>query len=972
MYVPLSRFLLRAPLLPIAALSRAAAALGKHPLGAAAIALASPTLAAAKPGAARQRALVRYARRAAFRATPSGLLAGVCLGELGAKTDVATGTPAAHLAPSWARVDALARALLDDPALRDQVRLRAAPSVSSGDGQIRWIGPGDPFDESRQTDADDRLAAIVAATADWAPWPTVRTRAAEAGDEAGAGDGEALDELLLALVDDGLLQTDLAPPLIGPPPASHLRDRLQAIGRQTEARAVDQACLGFDGGNLTRGRAAWVALPGRATRDVQAVLTHRPRKRPRLERAAVERAARLVPLLVRLQQALAPPAAERLASPALADALDAATEIFGAGAFDLEALAGGDYGFDLEGDDGDEGTAAASPPPALLVLLVDTLTAAAREERTTATLDPAALAAALTDLAATPLPATAELFLAPTPRPARARPGTGWLLGLHAPAGASLGRFAHALGAPLVEACAEIAAAERRVRPDEQRVDVGFAPGAALADLAAHPPIRPRALALSRWSAAGGDLAPRDLELEADPGEPQALALRPSSIDPDAPHTIVPAPFARVRSATAPPGATRLLVGWTLQRQHAPWAFAPGPLAELAFLPRIVLDGFVIAPASWRLPPALRQGGARRAAVARWRRAAGVPRLVQVGEGDELYPVDLEAADAAADLEDHERAFEIWPPLDATLDRDGRRLEAIVAVVDDERPAPRAPRLGRVAPPRRVPPLAGWRTFKLFGAAARQDALLTETVVPALGDARRAGELDAWFFLRYLDGPGERPHLRLRIRAAEGDPAAFERRLRLALGPAREGGACASLETGDYFPERGRFPALELDAVHALFESDSEAVAAFISEPELERIAILPLLFDALARGLGLDLAARHGLARERRQAADGWAGLDAGGRRETDAAFRRHARTLRAALTDGATPGGDGSHEILTRHRARVTQAARELTESARARLSPTLLHLSAVRLVGADPDAERIGYTFWERTLEGLRKTK
>jgi hypothetical protein len=34
-------------------------------------------------------------------------------------------------------------------------------------------------------------------------------------------------------------------------------------------------------------------------------------------------------------------------------------------------------------------------------------------------------------------------------------------------------------------------------------------------------------------------------------------------------------------------------------------------------------------------------------------------------------------------------------------------------------------------------------------------------------------------------------------------------------------------------------------------------------------------------------------------------------------------------------------------------------------------LLHLSAVRLVGPDPDAERLGYTFWERTLEGLRKT-
>ena len=33
-------------------------------------------------------------------------------------------------------------------------------------------------------------------------------------------------------------------------------------------------------------------------------------------------------------------------------------------------------------------------------------------------------------------------------------------------------------------------------------------------------------------------------------------------------------------------------------------------------------------------------------------------------------------------------------------------------------------------------------------------------------DARAAAEIDAWFFLRYLDGPGARPHLRLRAHAS--------------------------------------------------------------------------------------------------------------------------------------------------------------------------------------------------------------
>jgi lantibiotic biosynthesis protein len=981
-YAPLSRFLLRAPLLPVAALARAAEALAAHPLGAAAIAIASPTLAAAREGAARRQSIGRYARRAAFRATPSGLLAGVCVGELGPRTVIATGRPAPHLAPSWARVDALARALLDEPAVRDRVRLRAAPSVWSDGTEVSWVGPGEPFDAPRTADLHGSLAlaAVLTATTDWAPWPTVRACAQNAQSDAQPEAGD-LDELLRALVDDGLLQTDLSPPLIGPPPASYLRDRLAALGRTAEARALDEAAAAFEAGDLARGRALWGALPGRSARDVNPVLTLRPRKTPRLERAAVARAARLVPLLCRLQEALAPPLGERFAARVWNDVFDASTEIFGAGAFALGPLAAGDYGVDAE-DANAEAIADATgapAPPALLVLLCDAIAEAARTKRREATLDLTGLEAALADLEGTPLPTTAELFLVPAPRPTGSPAGTGWLLGLHAPAGASLGRFVHALGAPLAAACAEIAAAERRLRPDEERVDVAFAPSAALADLGTHPAVRPRALALSRWSAAGGDLVAGDLELEADPSDPQALALRGPGPAGTA-RTIVPSPLLRARSATAAPGAPQLLVGWSLQRQHAPWAFTPGPLGDLAFLPRLVVDGFVIAPASWRLPPALcgareADGGPRTSrtagspALRRWRREAGVPRMVQIGEGDELYPLDLQAPGAAADLAGYDRVFEIWPPLEAVVDSDGRRVEAVVAVVDDEARvetplAPSTPRPGRVPPPRQQPPLGGWRTFKLFGAAARQDALLAGSVVPAVTDARAAGEIDGWFFLRYLDGPGARPHLRLRAHAPDGDPEAFERRLRRALAPARAAGALVSLETGDYFPERGRFFDGALPAVHAIFESDSETVSTLLADPELDRIPALPLLFDALARGLGLDLAARHALGRERRRAAEAWTRLDAEARKESDAAFRQHARQLRAGL--GATPPPFGHHE------ARVVAAAGALTEADRARLLPTLLHLSAVRLIGSDPDAERLGYTFWERTLEGLRKSR
>ena len=105
-------------------------------------------------------------------------------------------------------------------------------------------------------------------------------------------------------------------------------------------------------------------------------------------------------------------------------------------------------------------------------------------------------------------------------------------------------------------------------------------------------------------------------------------------------------------------------MGWSLHRQHAPWALALGPLGNLQWLPRIRIDGFVVAPASWRTPPAIAAGGSSAAAVRAWRKAADVPRFVQVGHEDELLPVDLEGPTAQADLRGADRVFEIWPPVD--------------------------------------------------------------------------------------------------------------------------------------------------------------------------------------------------------------------------------------------------------------------------------------------------------------------
>jgi len=997
-YRPLPRFLLRAPLLPVATVWRGPRALLRHELGPDAVRLASPSLARAAAGARKERALERYARRAAFRPTPHGLLAGVCMGTLAERTAVATGTPAAHLAPTWARIEAFARALLDDPELRARTRLRVAPSALHGAGVVRWLGPGtagapddprapsdaqtarpaDPFDEVHEAELVEPLPAILAAAQQWTPWNDVR-------DAAGAGvedESDDADELLLTLVDDGLLHSDLSPPIVGAAAGPFMCARLDALGEADAARALERALGALAAGDLARGAAGLASLPGNDDdAGVHAVLVHRPRQPPTLERAAVERAARLAPLIVRLQDALAPPAAERFAQPALADALDAVTELFGGGAFDVAALGAGYYGVELHAGARDDDGAVRPPDTKVLTVLLDAIAAAARHRRDEATLDAQALEAALRDVPGPRLPCSAELFVAPVPRRPRKPPGTGWLLGLHAPAAASLGRFGHALGADALGAIAELEAAERRARPLEVSVDVAFAPTPALTDLAARPRTSRRTLALSRWTEAdpeaGADdeLTPPLLELVADPDAPDALALRERATG----TSIVPASFARLRSRTAPAGIARLLVGWSLWRQHASWALPLGSLAELAFIPRLCLDGFVIAPASWRLPPEARTP----AAIRRWRQAAAVPRHVQVGDGDELLPVDLTAPTAAADLADHERVFEIWPPLEETADRDGRRLEAVVMLIEDPDArdtaghAQRASLIrsaGAVPPPTRGPGFEGWRTFKLFGAQGRQDDLLGR-LLPAIRAGQHAGEIDRWFFQRYVDGPGSRHHLRVRVQAPGGDTThAFESRLRDRLAGPRADAIVTSVEVDDYRPELGRFRTGELGAVHDIFESDSELACALLPPPAdpIERINLLVRAIDALAAGLGLAVDARHAVAVTRRRAAERSAELDDDDRARADGAFRRAGRALRAALGADGDAGSEPADlaSKLAAHRARITHAARGLPAEARARLLPTLLHLSAVRHIGADRDGERLAYTFWERTLQGLRK--
>lgn len=1011
--------LMRAPLLP--ARAGDPESLLAHPLGRAAVALASPDLAAALGGrrvpVATRAALGRYAARAAHRPTPAGLLAGVTLGRLGARTQVDTGRAAAraHWEPTWARLRGLARALLDDPALRRSldVRVRLAPSTTIRGEVVTWLAFNGPDGALALEGAplDETLEALLAAAETWTPWAQVHEVLREASADAEPEDAQAgededaawdanVDDLLLLLIDRGLLHHDLEPPLIGPAPRA-------ALGTRVMARVPELAPLWHElEAALERqdGEAARVALqklPGSEAADggraVTAVLEHQPRKVPTLAQAAVERAAAIAPALWGLQQALHPPVRERALDARLQRTLDALVELYGAGAYDAGGLLAGDYGLPTASEDGAAEPEAPGPDEHVLVLLAEGVLEAAREQRDELVLEARFFAqrgahpdAADPGVAAggPPLPSTFELLLTPAREPRGAPAGTGWMIGLHGPAGASWGRFAHTLGAPLEAALAAVAAAETEARPTREAVDVAVAASPALADLSVHPPVRRRALALAGFPAEGAPLLFDDVEVVHDPAVRRAPALRDRGHRP-----LSVRPLHRVRSTTAPAGLPQLVCGDSFLRQHAPWAFTWGPLAALPALPRVVMDGFVIAPRRFRVPDAATLSA--RGGLARWRRRYRVPDVLQVlavsggvaGAGDELLPVDLRAPGAAARLAKHagQPAHEVWPPPARLCDAGGRRVEAVVAVVVDPAPDSELRQLwsaqdaavaeaGVVPSPRKQPPSAAWRTFKIFGLPERQDEVLLRAVAPVVTQASLAKSLDGFFFLRYVDEPGARAHLRVRLQARSASKLdAAERRLRRSLQPLRAAGAVVSLETTEYFPETARYggPAALAD-IERVFALDSGFVLSVLGtdadgESEgVDRLELLVRACDATATGLGLDAPERAALAESRWRAHVGLAP-------ELAERLGGEHRQRKAALFAALGPGHHDAYSAALEDHARglarfIGEIGAPRAAAVRARLAP-LLHLGANRLVGTDATVEGLAYGLWARTLTGLR---
>ena len=259
--------------------------------------------------------------------------------------------------------------------------------------------------------------------------------------------------------------------------------------------------------------------------------------------------------------------------------------------------------------------------------------------------------------------------MAPVARRPRKPPGTGWLLGLHAPAAASLGRFGHALGADALGAIAELEAAERRARPHEvSRRRRLRAHAGADRSRGAPEDVAPdaRAVALERRRPEAAPTAswrPRSSSWSPIRTRRMRSALRERATG----TPIVPASFARLRSRTAPAGIARLAGGLepVAPARVVGAAARPAGGARLhsAALPRRLRDR------ARQLAAARRRAHARRDPALAPGRGGPAPRAG--GRRRRAAARRSAAPTAAADLADHERVFEISAP--ARRDRRPRR-----------------------------------------------------------------------------------------------------------------------------------------------------------------------------------------------------------------------------------------------------------------------------------------------------------
>lgn len=969
-------------------------------------------------GAARARdvplAITRYFARMACRPTPFGIFSGITTGQIGDATDLRL-APAATYRRN-ARLDVhyltdLADALAAEPEVRDVLTV-------SPNNALHRVGDTLRYPEAyTQQDTKSRAFRLVSVQ---------RTEYLDATLERAAG-GAPLRALAHALVDDDVdladarayvdellatrvLTHDLAPAVTGDDPLSAAIDALRAMGVSSRAAPLDavRARLSELNSQPLGAAAAQYACVAEALGALPATpaVAHRlrvdlqkPSAQATLGAEVLAEITRGVEVLRRIGDATEPPSLRAFRA--------AFEERYGDREVPLLEALDDERGVGFPR----QSTAALDPAPLLDGLAfpepepegrrfekrdavkLSAVLSAAREGRVEWSLtddDVARLASP--DPA--PLPDAFDVMTsvdAASPDAVRRGEFLVHVYGSSGPSGANLlGRFCEG-DSTLLRLVRAHLAEEEALRPEAIFAEIAHLPDGRLGNILCRPVLRGWEIPYGGRSSVPAErqIMASDLRVSVRDGR---VIVRSASLD----REVVPRLTTAHNFAPAELNVYRFLAS-VPRAPGAPRWWSWGALGEAPFLPRVRFGRCVLAPARWRLTEAddlrpvltARTDEARFEAVGALRARLSLPRRVALAESDQLLPVDLEnilsidAFIAVARSQPAVTLVELPPQGGVAHGPEGVFAhELIVPFVRERASAPPPPVVASdAAAPRRFIVGSEWLYLRVYCGVATSDRVLTAALRPIVQEARAAGRLAGWFFIRYAD-----PHYHLRLRL-RGDPAWLTAvclpALHRALAPFVERGDVWRVDVGTYEREVERYggPAA-MPLSEAIFDADSAAAvdalrdadAAMIASarPRWALYAIHGLLLDlglTLAERLALMTATRASFAREHRVTTDF--------ERQLGVKFRADRLALESVLSGdrealrGARPVFDARAAALApacaalRGAVASGQASRSLSD-----LAVSHVHMVANRWLRSEQRAqELVLYDQLARLYEGER---
>jgi thiopeptide-type bacteriocin biosynthesis protein len=297
---------------------------------------------------------------------------------------------------------------------------------------------------------------------------------------------------------------------------------------------------------------------------------------------------------------------------------------------------------------------------------------------------------------------------------------------------------------------------------------------------------------------------------------------------------IEPLTFTAIELTQAAHPLMRFLCEIPTARAAACTAFDWGSAFALPFLPRVRRGRTILSPARWIVTTEDLNGTGPdgvHASLDSWRGRMMVPSGVLLVDMDRRLRLDLDDDTDRALLLDHladndNAVLHEAPPAGALGWIEDRPHELVVPLGSDTSPRPLniRPALSTgsvIATAPRMPLAGNWLYAKIYGHPDKLDPVLIDHL-PALLDGLDDGT--QWWYLPYTDPD---PHLRLRLQISESTAAHVAHETGRWVQDLRDRGVVSHLVLDTYQPEAGRFgTGTSLAAAEQFFAADSVAARA--------------------------------------------------------------------------------------------------------------------------------------------------